>query len=81
MSRVKGWLKQEQRRRTIHDKVFEHFDGDLPARLPRGGTAELAKAVGCAPSGLPGVLYDLRRHGSPGAAKAWRSGYAAGRRD
>lgn len=72
MKALQRWVEA-----TMVDRVWEHYGGDIPQRLAAGEASELAQMIGCALSGVPGVLHDLRKHGSPEAARAWRNGYQA----
>ena len=75
MKAVKRYIAA--RRATAMDRVWAHFGGEIPERLSPGEVALVASKVGAAPRGVPGMLHDLRKHGSPEAAKAWRRGYQA----
>lgn len=74
--RIEPYLAR-RRRAIVVDLVWEHYRGVVPDVVPFGEKLELADKVGCAVSGLHGVISDLRRLGSPKAVKAWRSDYCA----
>ena len=62
------------------ERIWAWYKGEIPTRLANGEGAQLAKIIGASPSGVPGLVHDLRKHGLPEAAMAWRMEYQALRR-